>query len=245
MGTWGVGILDDDVTTEIYGSYIDQFNEGQNCALIRTELEKSYSDALDDEDEADLFWLSLAQAQWECGVLDADVLEHVVEIIQSGHNLELWEENENYERRKQTLEKFLRTIQEPRIKPRKRKRRRFIPAPFEPGDCLAVHLTGNQYGAALVLNKMEDQYEGTNLVGLLNYCSEEKPPLSFFSERKWLYPSAPVCYWCPSYLYKQYGKALEKVGHVPIHEDDPKTSSAGAGWNLELYLQQHLAKMPP
>ena len=79
MGTWGVGLLSDDTAVDVYGEYMDKYNDGVDHAAIREVLEEDFADYLEDDDDGPVFWIALALAQWECGVLAPDVQERVSE----------------------------------------------------------------------------------------------------------------------------------------------------------------------
>jgi hypothetical protein len=44
MGAWGTGILEDDLAVDIYGDYMERYDEGQHTGDIQAELLDSTSD---------------------------------------------------------------------------------------------------------------------------------------------------------------------------------------------------------
>lgn len=159
MGTWGTGILDDDIATSVYESYIDLFDSKKGHKKIRIEIEQSFSDSKNDDDEKFGFWFALAKAQWECGVLEEDILKIVNEFINNGSDLDNWRDrsdNESdYASRKRKLSQFQRTISKKKAKPRKPKKSRKkvigkrLPGPRKLclGDIVAIPLnSGFGYG---------------------------------------------------------------------------------------------------
>ena len=244
MGTWGVGLLSDDTACDVYGEYMDKYNDGIDQAVIRTALEEAFADYLQDDDDGPAFWLALALAQWECGFLEPDIHARVSELIKSGSMLERWEEAgaAKVRQRQQVLVRFLEKISQPSKKPRRPRKVKHLPAIYQPGDCLAIKLEDGDYGAALVLATDETpKADGWNLVGVLRYKALEKPPLSVFEQRQWLYPShhswkgdEPELQWCPASRHKKEGTALEVVGRVALREDDLREFNCYGGWNLGL-----------
>lgn len=122
MGTWGTGILDDDMAVSVYESYMDLFNSQKSHKEIRIKLEQSFADGVNDPDDKFGFWFALAKGQWECGVLEDDVLNLVNEFIVSGAELNSWRErsenNSDYSSRKRILNQFQKTISKKKLKPR-------------------------------------------------------------------------------------------------------------------------------
>ena len=138
--------------------------------------------------------------------------------------------------------RFLEKVSQPNDKPRRRRKVKYLPAIYQPGECLAVKLEDGDYGAALVLAvDKTPKAEGWNLVGVLRYKSPEKPPLPVFEGREWLYPShhswagdKPALQWCPASRHKKEGTALEVVGQVALREDDLREFNSYGGWQLGL-----------
>ena len=81
MGTWGFGILDDDVARDVYDQYVDAHAAGQQADAIVRTLNASFAHVIADPDEGPLFWLAVAQAQWECSGVTPEVRKHVEEIV--------------------------------------------------------------------------------------------------------------------------------------------------------------------
>lgn len=122
MGTWGTGILDDDLAADVYADYMDSFEAGTPLVRIRIQLEADYTEALDDSEDSIRFWLALAQAQWDCGALQPDVLTNAVALIESGEAIISWEDalQEDLTARKRVLEEFAALIRKPNPNPRTR-----------------------------------------------------------------------------------------------------------------------------
>ena len=244
MGSWGIGILSDDTAADVHGEYMDKFNDGLEHAAIRAALEEEFVDSITDQDEGPVFWLAFALAQWECGVLEPDVLGRVTDLITSKQTLDRWEEGgaAQVRKRQQVLERFLEKISQPNQKPKRRRRVKHLPAVYASGDCLAIKLEDGDYGAALVLATDETpKAEGWNLVGVLRYKDKEKPPLPVFEGREWLHLThhswkgdKPEMHWCPARRHKKEGAALEVVGQVALREDDIREFNSFGGWNLGL-----------
>ena len=244
MGTWGVGILSGDTASAVHQDYINYYDDGLDHAVIKAEIEKSYSEEFEDFNDGPVVWFALAQAQWDCGALAPDVLKRVTEIIELGADLESWDEEETVRQRRGVLLRFLRKLQNPRTKPLLRRKRPYRPAIYQPGDCLAVTLTNGSYGAALVLASDQPRYaSGQNLVGVLAYNSSVKPDLSVFEQVGWLYLSHhshsgkdPFILWCPANLHKK-AQPLELVGRIALRDDDPKEWPVLGGWVFALQIE--------
>jgi hypothetical protein len=256
MGAWSTTILGDDFAADVYGEFIEAYNDGKELNVIRRELEAKNKGELNDPDEEPIFWLALAKAQWDCGSLDSDVLAKVGEIVNQELGLDRWREEpaRDLEKRKKVLSEFYAKLQTPNPKPKKRKKTRFIPAIFETGDCLAVRLSSGGYGAALVLSTDNThKIYGKNLIGVLRYRSDQKPSLSVFESRDWLYlnhhnwKNEKEITWCQGHSFRKHKLPIEKVGSIKIKWFDPKDSVSFSPWDwlgsqVELQLDWEVGK---
>lgn len=235
MGTWGTAILRDDLARDVNQDYLDLYDDGLAHPAIVKKLRHKYAAELKDSDDAPLFWLALAKAQWECGALEQAVLNRVLRIIERGQGLERWRarDAQALAKRKETLERFGQQIQLPNAKPRKRHKVRRHPPIYEAGDCLSIRLTNGNYGAAIVL-AADDSHrtEGMNLVGLLNYQSQELPTTMVFRKRRWLHRwEAPATYWLLARSYKPVAVSFERVGQTKIRARDPQDAHIMGLWH--------------
>jgi hypothetical protein len=108
---------------------------------------------------------------------------------------------------------------------------------FRPGDCLSIRLSNSQYAAALVLAANHSNVEyGTNLVGVLDYLSSEKPTIDAFRKRKWLVlrhdgeSSTMDIAWYYPMGFRSVKARLEIVGEVEILGSDPMDSTIYRRW---------------
>ncbi len=90
MGTIGTGLFDDDLAADVRGIYRDLIAEGATGADATDTLLHDSQNALANPAQASVFWLALAAAQWECGRLEARVLEQALRVLSSGADLVQW-----------------------------------------------------------------------------------------------------------------------------------------------------------
>ena len=73
MGTWGYGLYSDDVTRDVKDIYVDKLRRGKSGMQASKEMIAEFKWALDDEDDAPLFWFAMADTQWNYGRLQNEV----------------------------------------------------------------------------------------------------------------------------------------------------------------------------
>lgn len=112
MGTWGTNIKDNDTFHDIYTSFFDKYNSGQNPKEISQELIDENENVINDIDTSNNFWFALSLAQWETKSLDPKVFSRVKKIIDSGKDLKVWQGSDTatVNKRQKTLIKFLEQI---------------------------------------------------------------------------------------------------------------------------------------
>jgi hypothetical protein len=228
MGAWSDSILADDDAQEVYDHYRRLINQGKEHAAVRQALERSWADSITDSDDGPIFWFAIAQAQWEFGQLDADVMRRVAEIADKGLGLERWREGgpSMLSKREKVVRDFLNKISKPNPNPVKRRGEKRYPPIYLPGECLAVELNDGAFGAVIVL-ACDDSHdiEGFDIVALLEWHSAEKPPLNFFEKVLLIRPNEdgrliPVVRRCYARSHKKMRSQLHQVGQISRSKTD-------------------------
>ncbi|HMK26729.1 MAG TPA: hypothetical protein VK483_11935 [Chitinophagaceae bacterium] len=129
MGTWNTKINGNDTFQDIYQTFFDAYNKGQEPADISKQIQNDFAEILADYDDRNNSLFGLALAQWETKSLDPLVFKQVKEIIESGNDLEVWKglgaDEKSIKQRKVILDKFLIQISKDREKPKRRVRPKF------------------------------------------------------------------------------------------------------------------------
>lgn len=148
MGAWGTPIFSDDTAADTRDAFSDFIAEGLTPAEATDRLIAESADILADEDDANVFWLGLAAAQWKLGRLLVTVRDRAIAIIDSGRDLRRWQDSPKSEinQRKKHLAKLREQLLSPQPKPKKLKPfaksstdfRAGDVAVFRPNDVVAV-----------------------------------------------------------------------------------------------------------
>lgn len=91
MGTWGHGIFDSDMAADLGNELRDAIAAGGAPREVTTRLIAAWRDTLEDPEDGPTAWLALAEAQRECGRLDARVKRRAIEVLEGGGDLARWE----------------------------------------------------------------------------------------------------------------------------------------------------------
>ncbi len=238
MGAWGYGVRQDDFVCDVIGVFEDLLKAGKSVREATEDVRSQFAAETNDADDGPLFWMALADMQWTYGEMDPQIVNRVKEDLDSGRSLAAWTEDQHgLARRRAALEKFINTIGQPNPRPKKLPKTIVRAPKFRAGECLSIRVSNGQYAAALVLAADHSNAEyGTNLIGLLDYLSSEKPTIEVFRKRKWLgvnHDSAPNTMdiaWYYHMGFRAVKDRLAIVGEVEILGSDPKDSNIYRRW---------------
>lgn len=124
MGTWSVKINGNDTFYDIYQTFFDLYNKGQNPVDISKQIQNDFDDMFNDAEDKNNSLFALALAQWETKSVDPNIFQQVKEIIDSGKDLELWKglsaDDKTIEQRRIILNDFLIKISSEKRNPKRR-----------------------------------------------------------------------------------------------------------------------------
>lgn len=187
MGAWGTGIKDNDTSSDIYADFFDLYNAGQNPLDISKKIISENKELIDNPDDCNNFWFSLALAQWETKSLDQAIFEKIKTIINDGKDIIVWKELDadetDIQKRKIVLFKFLEKLQTEKKRPKPRQKPHVVTAvpPFDKGDCLTFKLNNGNFGGAIVLAAwIDEKYGGKNYVATTRINQKTRPQLIDF-----------------------------------------------------------------
>jgi hypothetical protein len=186
VGTWGSGILDDDTARDVYDRYLEAHRTGKSDDGIVSALLEEFAHVVSDPDEGPVFWLAVAQAQWDASAVTTDVRERVDEILAKGLGLGRWSDEgpAQLKARKAALSRFARKIKTTR---KRIARPATEPAavPFEVGDCLAIELADGRFGAG-VITKYLAGTSPSHIVSIVAFHEDDPPPAEHFNPPSWI-----------------------------------------------------------
>lgn len=141
MGAWGANLYQDDVALDVKDEYKDNLRRGKTNEEAMQEIIDKYQELLEDEEDRGVFWLALADTQWNLGRLDEQVKEQALEIIELGTDLKRWEVNEKlYNKRKEILEKIKEKLLSPQPEEKRMPKYRTYKCEWKNGDVFAYQL---------------------------------------------------------------------------------------------------------
>ena len=163
MGAWGANLYQDDVALDVKDEYKDNLRRGKTNEEAMQEIIDKYQELLEDEEVRGVFWLALADTQWNLGRLDEQVKKQALEIIELGIDLKRWESNEKlYNKRKEILEKLKEKLLSPQPEEKRMPKYRTYKCEWENGDVFAYQLKSEYAkeqgleGRYLIIQKIDE-----------------------------------------------------------------------------------------
>jgi hypothetical protein len=185
MGTWSEKIRDNDTTLDIYTSFFDRYNSGENPVIISKTIKNDFADYFQNSDDKNNALIGLALAQWETKCLDPELLKAIREIVENNKDLEVWKNLEGDEKvlqkREKELKKFLTKISRERPKPKRRIRPKFK---FSTNELTHVISPDNKKEFIIQEEFINGKYVHTS--GLMNWFSGGGAGIFYFDKLKCL-----------------------------------------------------------
>lgn len=192
MGVLGTKIIEDDLAADVQARFREIAAELSSDADATQQLMAEYRDTLEStnpDDGSTVFWIALADVQWNTGRLQENVKAKTLEILESGSDLERWPGDLREERRK-VLDELRARLHSDQPK-RKRLAKPFVDRnDWEPGQIIAYRRKSGQR----VLFRVLGSYEGDGtwlaksetcpLVEFLDWQGEEIPSVEVINSLK-------------------------------------------------------------
>lgn len=137
-------LFDEDLAWNIREEYKDLIAEGKSTENATEILLENYKELLTDRYVPDLFWMSLAASQWKYGRLIDKVKDQAIKAIDSGRDLERWEDDLK-EKRKKTLLELKEMLLSPQPEPKKIRKSFQATTTFETGDVISYKTNSGNY----------------------------------------------------------------------------------------------------
>jgi hypothetical protein len=124
MGTWNTKINGSDTFLDIYQNYFALYNEGQDPTVISKRIQEDFAEMFNDYEDRHNSLFALGLAQWETKALDPLIFQQIMEIIDTGKDINLWKElgadEKILKQRVIVLNKFLSQLTTEKEKPKRR-----------------------------------------------------------------------------------------------------------------------------
>jgi len=129
MGTWDTSIEGNDTFQDVYSNFMERYNSGDEPRQIKQDILSDFADYFADTDDHNNALFGLSKGLWETKSLDKETLDKVSQIITTENDLKLCRDlgatDDIIKKRKDRLDKFLKTISTEKEKPKRRIKKKF------------------------------------------------------------------------------------------------------------------------
>ncbi len=164
MGMWGFELYQNDTSLDVKDKFEELYNAGKTVQCITDELIEDYGSVIGDIDEEPLFWLALADTQWNFGVLIPLVKDKALYWIDKGSgvfNCQTIDMSAKIKRKK-SLDELQVKLLSPQPPVKKPVKKRIYKCQWKIGDVFAYQLESDLakerglYGRYFLIQKIDE-----------------------------------------------------------------------------------------
>lgn len=176
MGAWGTGLYSDDTACDVREDYKDFLGDGISEPEATELIIERWKDSLSDPDIFPVFWLALADVQWNLGRLQEKVKKEAIRIIENGSDLTRWSTNQKYvEKRKAVLARLWRKLDTSQPPEKVVKKRYVASTDWNIGDVYRFRLQSGLFVLLHVIGFHQDKGGRGPVCEILEWTGEKIP----------------------------------------------------------------------
>jgi hypothetical protein len=192
MGTWGTGLYSDDTACDVRDDYLDILGDGILEPEATTKLVMDWDENVSDPDVGPVFWLALADTQWNVGRLQDRVRQEALNVIKEGSDLSRWgSEQRTVNERKIILSKLEEKLKSPQPEIKKIKKRFISSTNWEIGEVYSFQLLSGSFLLFHVIGFHEDRGGKGPVCGVMDWIGLDIPARSKIKSFKYRYANEP------------------------------------------------------
>jgi hypothetical protein len=176
MGAWGTGLYSDDTACDVRDDYKDILGDGTPEPAATKRLIEQWKSELSDPDTAPIFWLTLADVQWNLGRLQEKVKKEALTVIENGSDLARWLPDKKLEiKRKGVLKRLSQKLNIAQPAEKKVKKRFVDSTDWNLGDVYNLRLKSGKLALLHVIGFHQDKGGKAPVCEILEWVGEIVP----------------------------------------------------------------------
>ncbi len=205
MGAWGIKLYQNDIAEDVKDEYVTKLRFGYSNEEITENMIKKYNYGKYDEDTV-VFYLALADMQWQYGMLLEKVKERAIFYIDNEVDLESWREDAKMlEKIRKVLNNLKEKLNTENSKPKHPSKISPTVAPYNVGDLLLYQIKLD----SLNDNKWYKQYVLFRVIG------KSRSYLAYLPKDKMYYEGNVLAIY--NWVGTKYnGEILEKLSFIKM-----------------------------
>lgn len=245
MGTWGPGLYSDDTALDVREDYKDILGDGTSEPEATKRLIDQWKSELSDPDVAPVFWLALADVQWNLGRLQEKVNQEALKVIKNGSDLIKWQSDKKQEiKRKKVLERLSSKLHTAQPVEKKIKKRYIDSTDWFIGDVYSFRLQSGKYVLLHVIGFHKDKGGRGPICEILNWVGEKVPDEKAMRKMRYKHAKKPDQHLCQFIFGSLNAKDLnrERINLV-AQGIIPKHNSGGLTIILWRYVDKQFEQL--
>jgi hypothetical protein len=207
MGTWGTGLYSDDIACDVRDDYKDILGDGIPEPEATKRLMEQWKNELSDPDTASVFWLTLADVQWNLGRLQVKVKKEAYSVIENGSDITRWLPDKKLViKRKGVLERLSQKLDTPQSAEKKVKKRFTDSTDWNLGDVYSLRLKSGKLVLLHVIGFHQDKGGRGPVCEVLEWIGEIVPDRKALEKMGYKFAQEPLQHICQFLLSSLSGK---------------------------------------
>ena len=197
MGTWGTGLYSDDIACDVRDDYKDILGDGIPEPEATKRLMEQWESELSDPDTASVFWLTLADVQWNLGRLQENVKLEAQSVIEKGSDVTRWLPDKKLViKRKGVLERLSQKLETPLSAEKKVKKRFTDSTDWNLGDVYSLRLKSGKLALLHVIGFHQDRGGRGPVCEVLEWIGEIVPDRKAMEKMGYKFAKEPLQHLC-------------------------------------------------
>jgi hypothetical protein len=235
MGVWGTGLYCDDTACDVKNDYKDILGEGISEPEATNRLIEEWKNEVSDLDVEPVFWLTLADVQWNLGRLQVRVKQKALLIIDKGTDLSRWISDEKLvKKRKLVLERLKQKLETDQPVERKVKKRHIDSTEWRIGEVYSFSLQSGKLVLLHVSGFHQDKGGRGPVCEILDWIGEELPDKDEIEKLDYKYANEPQQH-LSQFLFGSLGPRDYKSERVALVAKDIAPKQKLAGYSVILW----------
>jgi hypothetical protein len=197
MGVWGTSLYSDDTACDVREDYKDILGEGISEPEATKRMISQWKSELTDPDIAPIFWLALADTQWNLGRLQEEVRRQALMIIDNGSDLIRFQlDNTLAIKRKIVLARLKKKLETAQPAEKKVRKRYVDSTTWSIGEVYRFQLKSGNFALLHVIGFHQDKGGRGPVCEILDWNGEVMPDIKAIEKMGIIYAQPPSQHLC-------------------------------------------------
>jgi hypothetical protein len=197
MGTWGIGLYSDDTACDVRDDYKDILGDGISEPEATKRIVEQWKNELSDPDVGPVFWLTLADTQWNLGRLQERIKQEAILVIENDTDLVRWFSDQKLVNKRKLILERLKQKLETAQPPEKKVRKRYVDSTdWDLGDIYSFRLKSGKLVLLHVIGFHQDKGGRFPVCEILDWNGEKIPDKKEIEKMGYIFAKKPYQHLC-------------------------------------------------